>query len=569
MPDWDITAPNGELLVITSDKPPTPEEARDIFIQTIGGSEEKPINDSPLSSGQRVALSFGTQDGNKEYLQQNYEDAMDDPNDPGKYLVQQDGLWHRVDEQGITFGDVEDTIGKGLVAFTSAVGEIGGGVLGTMAAPGVGTGVGLVGGAAAGGAGGEFIRQKIGQQLGTVTPDDINDIEVATEGALGAIGAGFGVAISRFGKQGLKQAVKKVKGTRIPKSVSSFWDSVIGVSDGATDTLLNNTDEVTNFTKWTGKNQAPKAMEIADDVVKFAKETKVELGEIKRVARSQANAVGKTVEPLAVIDTVIDDTTGETLYDTLSRMRVVAPKGDPLLVDSPMLKKMDRLLNKKALTFDDIDVAIGQIDAVTKYNNIPDQERVAEGALKKVRLALKKQRNANFGIEDSYDEMSDLIRSVQDADGKDLFKSVKGVDSLMRNIDGAANIRNKEILEQLGELNPSFKDILNKRKIWKASNEFNSFLPSSNGGFGSGAGRANLLRGQFVAGSAGAGGFAGGVPGAAVSGGLAALSLAPKTTARAVRAGRIGQAGARLTGKTIGATTRQGATRFGMDKLGL
>jgi len=581
---FEIEAPNGQLLEIEGENAPTPEEAEDIFLQTIGGSQEKPINDSPLSSSQRVNLSYGTQDGNLNYLQENFEDAIDDPNDIGKYLVQKNGLWHRVDEQGLNLGDIQDMVGKAIPTVLSALGEVGGGTVGTFAAPGVGTGVGVVAGGTAGGAYGEVLRQREGQRRGTVSQEELDKIEVLTEGALGGLGAGFSLAVKRFGKQGLRlvankvnkilgktdaiKAVGKIKGTTVPKSISSRWDNVIGVSEGSTNTLLNHTDEVTDFGKWTEKatgstvRGSKKALEIANDVVKFAKDTTKKFGDIKRVARAEANSLGKTVDPLAVIDTPIDEVTGETLFDFLSRKRVVARKGDALAIDSPMLQRMDKFLNQNSLTFDDIDIAIEQLDAVTKYNAIPDKERSAQGALKKIRRALKIQRNKAFGVEENFDELSGLIKSVQDADGNSLFKNVKSVDSMLRNIDGGANVRNKEIITQLGEINPAFKEILNKREIWKASNEFSSFLPSSSGGFGSGAGRANLLRDRVTLGATTVGAIAAGAPGAAVLGGGTALAFAPRVTPHALRALRLGVAGTK-------ATAIQGTGRIGLRALGL
>jgi hypothetical protein len=568
MPIFEIEAPNGQILEVEGAQAPTPDEAREIFIQTIGGSQEKPINQSPLSSKQRIALSFGTSAGNFEYLQNNFEDV--ETLDDGKYLVQQNGLWHRVDETDITLDDVSDAVGKSVTVLGSVLGEITGGIAGTALAPGAGTATGVIAGGGVGSAAGEFIRQKIGQRLGTVSKEDLDEIEIATEGAIGTVGSGIGVAVSRFGKQGLRAAANQVKKTRVPKAVSSAWDNVIGVADGSTDTLLRNTDEVTNFKKWTANGGRDKALDIADDIVNFEKETSKQLKEIKRFASQRAKAENITVRPDEVLNTVIDDGTGETLEQSLTRLRVIAPDTDPLKVTSPMINKAKKLFEQSdQLSFDDIDTFIGQIDDSVKWGSIPDAEKPAEGALKKMRRALKKQRNTKFGVSEQYDEMSDLITQTQDADGRNLFKTVKRADSLVRNLDSAANARNKTILEELADKSPEFAKILEKRNIWKASNEFNRYLPSSRGGYGSGAGRANALRNIATYGGAGAGATVGGAPGAIVGGGLATLGLAPKTTARAVRAARIGQAGGRVLGMGAGIGARQSGVRVGLQELGL
>jgi len=545
-----VTSPDGRTVKLTGQNPPTAAQLETIFSKIEGG-RENPINESPLTQRQRLGIGFGTDQGNLDFLKDNYEDAVQQDN--GKFLVKQDGRWHKVDEKGASLGDITESVGKGVVALAAGLGEIAG-------LPGGPAGV--IAGGIAGGAGGEVIRQKIGQKLGTV--DQLRGSEIAFEGALGGVGAGLGVAVTKFGGKGLNQVARQIKdaGVDLDPVISNAWDRVIGVSDGSTRTLLDNIDEVTNFKKWAASGGSDKSLEIADDVVRFVKNQSKELTDIKRSASIRANKQGIKVTPSEILNQQIDEA-GTTLQDFLQQSRVgIDEKADPLAINSPTIKKLTRLLDNPDLGFKDVDDAISLIDQNVKYNAIPDKEKIAERPLKKIRLALKKSRNESFGVAEDFEELRNIIKSIQTADGKSIFGNVKQTDSILRNLDSPANERTKGILNELGKMNPAFSDILEKRRIWKASNEFNKLVPSTQGGFGTGAGRANQIRSQFQIGAGITGAAVGGPVAGIGAAGLAGLGLSPRATAGAVR-------GATRATRVAVPAVRQGTIRGGLSALGL
>lgn len=191
-----------------------------------GSSPQFPINQSPVSIGDRFKLALGNEKGSLDYLKKNFQDATKDSE--GNLVVKQGSTWYRVSPKGL--GDTDpwsstkdvlhnlSTMGKEALGSSAAaaptlakigvsiVGDIGGAVAGTLAAPGAGTVAGgIAGGAAAAGAA-EGLRTSLGRLVGTYNTDDQSQVkDIALESLLtlggGVIGAGVKPGASWAAKQ--------------------------------------------------------------------------------------------------------------------------------------------------------------------------------------------------------------------------------------------------------------------------------------------------------------------------------------------------------------------------------
>jgi len=149
---------------------------------------------SPVTAGQRAAISFGNDEGTKNYLNQLGFETLQDAQ--GNLLVKKGDRVYRLDEAGWTIKDFADMLGKAIPTITSIGGTIAGGIGGSLV-PGVGTVLGGGTGGTLGAAAGESIRQGIGNILGT--QQGIDPGQLARESAFGAVGgltAGTGRVLS-------------------------------------------------------------------------------------------------------------------------------------------------------------------------------------------------------------------------------------------------------------------------------------------------------------------------------------------------------------------------------------
>ena len=174
---------------------PSPQPAQSGQVPVFEGA----IQDrSPLSFGQRAALSFGDVKGSVNYLQTLGFEVLNDAT--GNLLVKKPGeeAVFRVDEKGFSGLDIADMFGKALPTIASIGGTIVGALAGTVAAPGAGTVLGGATGGATGSALGETASQFVGQRLGT-RAEGFDPGEIGREAAIGGVGgalAGTGRVIA-------------------------------------------------------------------------------------------------------------------------------------------------------------------------------------------------------------------------------------------------------------------------------------------------------------------------------------------------------------------------------------
>ncbi|HRZ15344.1 MAG TPA: hypothetical protein P5110_07545 [Candidatus Omnitrophota bacterium] len=158
----------------------------------------------------RIKLGFGDEKGKINYLKKTFADAK--VTEDGTLVVNDRGLWKRIDPKGIDPGDFADMAAYIPNVALTTIGEIGGGFAGLAAGPGAPAAVpaGIIGGGAAGGAVGEAARQGVGKLIGVQSAMDPK--EIALQGAISGAGAGIGVGAGVAAKALKKPAQKAVEG---------------------------------------------------------------------------------------------------------------------------------------------------------------------------------------------------------------------------------------------------------------------------------------------------------------------------------------------------------------------
>ena len=170
------------------------------------------INKSPLTNLQRGILQTPEDvEGKKNILRNMGFEPLEDKD--GNLLVRSGDKVYRVDEKGISIGDLAELFGQGLTTIAGVGGAVVGGIAGSVV-PGVGTAAGAFGGAAVGGsiAAGiaEWASQKIGQRAGSQEETQVSDIlEEAAFGALNSIGGFGGSTLAKLGIRTASQSAKE------------------------------------------------------------------------------------------------------------------------------------------------------------------------------------------------------------------------------------------------------------------------------------------------------------------------------------------------------------------------
>lgn len=164
---------------------------------------------TPITAGQRARLSFGDEEGIKQYLTSvGFEPTQDTE---GNLLIKKDDKVYRLDEAGFSFKDIADMAGKTLPTGLSILGGIAG-FLG--AGPFGGAGLGALGGAI-----GETGRQAIGKVLDVNAPGGGLE-EVGREAIFGGIGgatAGVGGVLARGATRALPALGRRVGEQLVPR----------------------------------------------------------------------------------------------------------------------------------------------------------------------------------------------------------------------------------------------------------------------------------------------------------------------------------------------------------------
>lgn len=186
-----------------------------------GASELTPVQSSPLTAAERLAMSTGNNAGRMKYLKTKFEDAK--VNERGDTLIKKDGTWYNADPGTDAWElskDLADTYGTSIVVGSSMVGGVVGGPVG----------------AAAGAVIGEGIRTSLGRLYGTYEATPVEQLEdtgweglLAAGGEAVAIGARptFDMLRNAFTKTG-KWATNFAK-----ENLSSLYGHLTGAGDKA------------------------------------------------------------------------------------------------------------------------------------------------------------------------------------------------------------------------------------------------------------------------------------------------------------------------------------------------
>lgn len=218
---FEIQHPNGQMLEIEGEVPPSEQELDTIF-QNVGGASDTLIsggvsytdrqgeaipqvqpdttveNKSPLNFGQRTALSMSNDLGGQyDYLQEQFPDhnVYKKPSDTN-FVLEKDGQFQEANPRGFDFNDLS----SGVAMLPEIIGGVGGAIGGAS----VGNIPGAVAGASAGSGGGNLIKQNLAGLMGTQRKHDWG--ETALSGAIGAIGEGTGLALVKGGQKLLNSA---------------------------------------------------------------------------------------------------------------------------------------------------------------------------------------------------------------------------------------------------------------------------------------------------------------------------------------------------------------------------
>lgn len=234
-----------------------------------GLSPDAPINKSPVEIIDRLKLVTGNTPGKLKYLKQKFEDAIVDKS--GDILVKKEGLWHRVDANGLGDGDAWDMTKElvkdaadlsdiALAAAGSAVSGAKGAALGSLAGP-AGTVAGGLAGAAAGGGAAEGIRTSLGRLVGTydATPEE-QMADIGKEAILSLAGEGLALGVKPTVKL-FSKAFKKFE--NVPNFTKEQLASVIEGTNGtpawAARRVMDGTDNVLSHTDMALKKIGPQA----------------------------------------------------------------------------------------------------------------------------------------------------------------------------------------------------------------------------------------------------------------------------------------------------------------------
>lgn len=204
-------------------------------------------NVTPVSTLDRLKLSFGNAKGGAAYLKSKFQDAT--VNEDGKLLVKDQGVWQTIDPEGFSNGDGW--------SFAEAIGDLadvsrdillGAGQVAGAAAGAVGTGgVGTIAGSAAGGAIASTAAAALGRIIGTyeATPEELIK-DVALDTILAAGGETVALGAKNAVLPAFKSFLGKVKASTpdVQNTVVASMKAGLGMSDEAAHTAISFNDEL-------------------------------------------------------------------------------------------------------------------------------------------------------------------------------------------------------------------------------------------------------------------------------------------------------------------------------------
>lgn len=261
-------------------------------------SPETALTDrTPVSTLDRLKLSFGNKKGGVEYLKKNFQGAT--INAEGDLIVQKDGVWSTIDPEGISdpdgwsfselAGDLADVAGDAVLG----VGQIAG-----AAIAGVSTGgAGLVAGSSAGAAAASALNMAVGRVLGTyeATPQEMVT-GIVLDGMLAAAGETVALGAKSYVMPAIKGMWSKV-GSSSPETkdiMAAMARKGFGMSDEAAATPFHNT---TAFTQ-TFDEIEDIASRPLESLVKGENMAGVRPGSFNAVNIATDNEMARTVLPM-------------------------------------------------------------------------------------------------------------------------------------------------------------------------------------------------------------------------------------------------------------------------------
>lgn len=228
-------------------------------------NEKRVIQASPLSFLEREHLSYATDQGRREYLEERFDHV--DKMSNGKFAVFQDKDWYAIDPNvkaqfkkgGLkeTFGDLADISDEIIrdisMGVGSAIGGLKGAGIGAVAGGGpTGAAAGAITGRIAGAGAGRGIGQELvrlrGQRAG-LRPDETIGLALrrtGIESALGGIGEAA-VPLVRGGQAALKRfATERLYRKNFKQALQNVWQFTAGIPRWAGQEIQEKTAKVVN-----------------------------------------------------------------------------------------------------------------------------------------------------------------------------------------------------------------------------------------------------------------------------------------------------------------------------------
>jgi hypothetical protein len=268
----------------------------------------------------------------REYLEQEGYETRRLPEEAGawNFAVRKKGRsdqpWQVVDPDGMDAGDFFDLLGDIGLGVVSTAGAAVGSLLGP---------VGTALGAGAGGAGGEYVRQALGQAAGV--PQDINLGKVALEGGLSAASVPA-AALAGMGIRGAGRAAGKLVrvGDKLTNAITARMANVRNSARRSAEEINTDRALMAGYGQVAGAGEnAPKLIDTLDELLEAQQGTGI--GRLTFPARQKEQAMligaqmaGTKINLRSSVEAITDTTrmkpTGQTAQIT-TILKKVKPKG--------------------------------------------------------------------------------------------------------------------------------------------------------------------------------------------------------------------------------------------------
>lgn len=209
------------------------------------------LETSPVGVMDRLRLSFGNTKGSVDYLKKNFQNAT--VGEDGDLLVQNHGVWQKVDPSGFSNGDgwsaseiMADAADLGKDALLTA-GTMAGAAVGAL-----GVGVGAIPGAGAGAAIASTASAALGRFLGTYQVDSPLELvkDIGMDTGLAMLGEGVAIGAKNTILPAVKSMFSKAGETLAPEAknmVAKFISKTTGMSENSAITGITDSSTVGKY----------------------------------------------------------------------------------------------------------------------------------------------------------------------------------------------------------------------------------------------------------------------------------------------------------------------------------